>query len=167
MLPEWFEKKFSNVATIHEHDIRSARLNHICIQFKGTTRDQKAFCYSGAYFWNFIVSHIESDCAIGTFKKLCTALFLNSKEQLSNWISTNMNIFRQIWIDWHMICGLEQEGGSLIAPMALAHPLHPIDNRSRNRRRNLWVGLEDVSVPGPSFRISDSTWCHRTPLCHI
>ena len=34
--------------------------------------------------------------------------------------------------------GLEQEGGSLIAPMALAHPLHPIDNRSRNKRRNLW-----------------------------
>ena len=36
--------------------------------------------------------------------------------------------------------GLEQEGGSLITPMALAHPLHPIDNRSRNKRRNLWVG---------------------------
>ena len=39
-----------------------------------------------------------------------------------------------------MIFGLEQEGGSLITPMALAHPLHPIDNRSRNKRRNLWVG---------------------------
>ena len=26
---------------------------------------------------------------------------------------------------------------------------------------------QDVSVPGPSFRISDSTWCHRTPLSHI
>ena len=39
-----------------------------------------------------------------------------------------------------MIFGLEQEGGSLIAPMVLAHPLHPIDNRSRNKRRNLWVG---------------------------
>ena len=39
-----------------------------------------------------------------------------------------------------MIFGLEQEGGSLIAPMALAHPLHPTDNRSRNKRRNLWVG---------------------------
>ena len=38
-----------------------------------------------------------------------------------------------------MIFGLEQEGWSLIAPMALAHPLHPIDNRSRNKRRNLWV----------------------------
>ena len=45
-----------------------------------------------------------------------------------------------IWIDWHMIFGLEQEGVSLIAPMALVHPLHPIGNRSRNRRRNLWVG---------------------------
>ena len=39
-----------------------------------------------------------------------------------------------------MIFGLEREGGGLIAPMALAHPLHPIDNRSRNKRRNLWVG---------------------------
>ena len=36
-----------------------------------------------------------------------------------------------------MIFGLEQEGWSLITPMALAHPLHPIDNRSRNKRRNL------------------------------
>ena len=26
---------------------------------------------------------------------------------------------------------------------------------------------QDVFVPGPSFRISDSTWCHRIPLCHI
>ena len=34
-----------------------------------------------------------------------------------------------------MTFGLEQEGVSLIAPME--HPLHPIDNRSRNKRRNL------------------------------
>ena len=93
MLPELFEKIFSNVATIHEHDTRSARLNHIYIQFKGTTRGQKAFSYSGALIWNFIPSHIETDCAIGTFKKLCTALLLNSKEDLSNWISTNMDSF--------------------------------------------------------------------------
>ena len=39
-----------------------------------------------------------------------------------------------------MIFGLEQEGGSLIALMAHAHPLHPIHNRSGNKRRNLWVG---------------------------
>ena len=42
------------------------------------------------------------------------------------------------WIDWLMSFGLE--GGNLITPMALAHPLHPIINRSRNKRRNLWVG---------------------------
>ena len=45
-----------------------------------------------------------------------------------------------IWIDWHTIFGLEQEGGGLVAPMALAHPLHPIDNRSGSGRRGLWVG---------------------------
>ena len=39
-----------------------------------------------------------------------------------------------------MIFGLEPEGGSLIAPMALVHPLHPIDNRSRNKRWSLRVG---------------------------
>ena len=39
-----------------------------------------------------------------------------------------------------MSFGLEQEGGSLIIPMALAHPLYPINDRSRNKRRNLWVG---------------------------
>ena len=32
------------------------------------------------------------------------------------------------------------EGVNLIIPMALAHPLHPINDRSRNKRRNLWVG---------------------------
>ena len=39
-----------------------------------------------------------------------------------------------------MSFGLEQEDGSFIAPMALAHHLHPIDNRSRKRHRNMWVG---------------------------
>ena len=45
-----------------------------------------------------------------------------------------------VWIDWLMSFGLQQEGASLIAPMALAQPLHPIGSRSRNRRRNLWFG---------------------------
>ena len=137
-----------------------------------------------------------------------------------------------------MSFGLEQEGGSLNTPMALAHPFHPINSRSKNKRRNLWVGrcvsswwplfpsrnsvdiylfvrmhslyefcygtyvyihkecrsvlvklhpivyrtvLGECTVPvlnatfcflgcfapGPSFGISDSTWRHRSPLCHI
>ena len=45
-----------------------------------------------------------------------------------------------LWIDWLMNIGLEQEGGSVITPMALAYPPHPINSKSRNKRRNLWVG---------------------------
>ena len=36
--------------------------------------------------------------------------------------------------------GLEQGSGSSITPMVLAHPLHPIRSRSRNKHRNLWFG---------------------------
>ena len=36
--------------------------------------------------------------------------------------------------------GLEQDGGSLIIAIALPHPLHPINSRLRNKRRDLWVG---------------------------
>ena len=37
------------------------------------------------------------------------------------------------------------EDGSLITPMALAHPLYPIKSRLRNKRRNLRV--DDVYPP--------------------
>ena len=90
MLPELFENFFCNVASVHEHSTRSACLNHIYVKFKGTTRGQKAFSYSGARIWNLILSHIETDCAIGTFKKLFAKLLLNSKEDLlSIWIWIN------------------------------------------------------------------------------
>ena len=56
----------------------------------------------------------------------------------SKYSSTAYIILYELIYTWFFL--LEQEGGSLVAPMALAHPLHPIDNRSRNRRQNLWVG---------------------------
>ena len=52
-----------------------------------------------------------------------------------------------------------QEGGSLIAPMALAHPPHSIGNRLRNRCRNLWVGW-CVSSWWPLFP-------SRSSVCYI
>ena len=60
-----------------------------------------------------------------------------------------------------MSFGLEQAGGSLIIPMALAHPLHPINDRSRNKRWNLWVGW-CVSSWWPMFssRISVSLYIY-------
>ena len=72
-----------------------------------------------------------------------------------------------IWINWHMIFGLEQEGGSLIAPMALAYHLQPIGNRSRNRRRNMWV--DDVFPPDdlcsrPEALCCDA-WCRGLTTC--
>ena len=36
---------------------------------------------------------MKTDCAIGILKKLCATLLLNLKEDLSNWISININIF--------------------------------------------------------------------------
>ena len=42
-------------------------------------------------------------------------------------------------------------------PMALAHPLHPIDNRSRNKRRNLWLG-RCVSSDDLCFRPETLGW---------
>ena len=38
-----------------------------------------------------------------------------------------------------MVSELELKDGSLITPMALAHPLHPIRNRSRNKQPVGWM----------------------------
>ena len=60
---------------------------------------------------------------------------LSENLKMQNILRSNQFGFREkhpsytIWIDWHMIFELEQEGECLIAPMELAHPLHPIDNR--------------------------------------
>ena len=62
-----------------------------------------------------------------------------------------------IWIGWHMMFGLEQEGGSLIDPMPLAHPLHPIDYRSKNRRQNLWVLLYEFCFLWFTNCVSDNS----------
>ena len=45
-----------------------------------------------------------------------------------------------IWIDYIMAFGLKQEAGSLFTLIALAHLLHPIRSRSRNKHQNPWVG---------------------------
>ena len=57
-----------------------------------------------------------------------------------------------------MSFGIEQESGSLIVPMALAHPLHPINDRSRNKRRKT-CGLDDVFPP-------DDLCSRPGALCH-
>ena len=55
-----------------------------------------------------------------------------------------------------MSFGLEQEGGSFITPMALAHPPHPINSRSRNKRQT--CGLDDV-FPSDDLCSRSETLC--------
>ena len=45
-----------------------------------------------------------------------------------------------LWIDHSMSLELERKDGSLVTPMALAHPLHPIRSRSKNKRWDPWDG---------------------------
>ena len=45
-----------------------------------------------------------------------------------------------LYIDYAMAFVLEQEDGSWITHIELAHPFPPIISRSRNKRRNMWVG---------------------------
>ena len=108
MLPEWFEFFFSNVATIHEHNIRSARLNHIYIQFKGTTRGQKAFCYSGPLYvissystWIFCrgVSGFATDCPCDIWCRGLTTCLLHVGPPFGNrFLNTSWALGLVYWI---------------------------------------------------------------------
>ena len=107
------------------------------------------------------LSIVAKKHSIATISQLRSLELLTAKNSCTAYVNT-------ICINWHMIFGLEQEGGSLIAPMALAHPLHPIDNRSRNRRRNMRVGW-CVSYWWPLFPSRNSvlrrlvSWINRLP----
>ena len=64
-----------------------------------------------------------------------------------------------IWIDYVIVFRLEQDARSLITPMGLAHSLHPIRSRLRNKRRNLWDGWH-VSSLQPWFWSVYSIYYH-------
>ena len=55
-------------------------------------------------------------------------------------IDTKNSFTAYVYIDYVMVIRLEQDNEILITPIALAHPLHPIRSRSRNKRGNLWFG---------------------------
>ena len=66
-----------------------------------------------------------------------TTNLLNMKE---GYHKTPHSICSNLNICYTIIVRLEHEGGSLFTPIALTHHLHPIRSRSRNKRRNLYVG---------------------------
>ena len=75
------------------------------------------------------------------FRSLKTAL-VNSCASKIEMIDTknSFTAYIVIYIYWlHNGFGLEHGDGSFITPMALAHALHPVRSRLRNKCRNLWV----------------------------
>ena len=64
-------------------------------------------------------------------------------------------ICSNISIDYVIVCGLEQ-GGSLITPMALAHPPHPVKGGRGISAKP--CGLDDVFLPD-DLRSSPYTQC--------
>ena len=59
------------------------------------------------------------------------------------------------WLTYDRVLGSSRRVGVC---MALAHPLYPINSRSRNKHRNLWGG-RCVSPWWPLFRFSPETLC--------
>ena len=107
----------------------TVRLGPLKFSLRATIDHHGPSIYSGHY-----------TAAINCCKKhsIVTITQLRSLELLIKTPLLHM-LYYMSWLT-HDLFGLEQEGGSLIAPMVLAHPLRTIDNKSRNKRRNLWVG---------------------------
>ena len=84
----------------------------------------------------FIILHLSIVVVktfIATTAKLQSLKLLIAKTPLCMCMLYFMN-----WLTYEL--WIEQEGRSLITPKALAHPLHHINIRSRNKRRDLWAG---------------------------
>ena len=76
MTPDVFDKFFSSIFDIHQHDTRNATMKLLYITFRGTTRGQKTFKYCGPRIWNFIIKNINPNCPITSFKIHSRQLFL-------------------------------------------------------------------------------------------
>ena len=82
MLPELFTDFCYKISDIHNRETRASSLNHIYVDFKTTTRGQQTLAFCGAHIWNFILSQMDTNCAIGSFKLHCKNLLLDSPENI-------------------------------------------------------------------------------------
>ena len=70
MLPELLCDMFTPVNHIHDHETKHAKSKNLYVSFKPTSKGQKYFTYSGPLLWNFIISKINPNCTIKSFKTL-------------------------------------------------------------------------------------------------
>ena len=80
--PDVFDNFFRNISAIHQHNTRNATQKHLYITYRGTTRGQKTFSYSGRHIWNFIIKNINPNCAIDSLLKMSRQLFLVSNDDV-------------------------------------------------------------------------------------
>ena len=84
MLPELFVDFFSTVTDLHHYNIRHANRNSFYVTFYSSTRGQQSFSHCCPRIWNFILSSMMPNCAIGFFKTALRQLFLKSKSYVIN-----------------------------------------------------------------------------------
>ena len=85
LLPDVFDNLLSKLADFHEYNTRNASTQHVYVCFRGKTRVQETLSYCGALIWNYILDNVDSNCAIGSYKKRIQRLFLFSNDDLITW----------------------------------------------------------------------------------
>ena len=75
MLPEMFVDMFTPVNNIHDRNTRQSAKNNLYVPLYTTSRSQKCISYTGPHIWNFILSKINPNAPIGSFKNILRVLF--------------------------------------------------------------------------------------------
>ena len=110
LLPDVFDNRLSKPADFHGYDTRNASTQNVYVRFRGKTRVQKTLSYCGALIWNYILDNVDSNCAIGSYKKRIQRLFLFSNDDLITWynntqcLEASMEIILSLCIVYTYVC---------------------------------------------------------------
>ena len=105
-----------------------------------TKREEKSVTVGAQLLWG-----ARYGCNNGGYGCTIVMSYIDMNKAVSQWLLT-FNLC--VSVTWTLICAFH---------IPCTHTPEIID---------MHRGLCD-NVPGSSFRITDSTWCQRTPLCHI
>ena len=106
MTPDVFDNFFRNISDIHQHNTRNATQKQFYITYRGTTRGQKTFSYCGPHIWNLIITNINPNSAIGSFKKCLVSYFLLSMMMLNNSLHYAVFLLGEIFLcrlHWNLL----------------------------------------------------------------
>ena len=87
LLPDVFDNFFPNLLMFPNTIPEIHPLNMCMYVSKEQPVDKKTLSYCGARIWNYVLDNVDSNCAIGLFKKRIQRLFLFSNDDLFTWFS--------------------------------------------------------------------------------